>query len=58
MLLKTAAVPGKSIMGARSYLPCNGFFLFPVGRGRIAWLIRFVLALVRLPLSAGQNSHR
>ena len=29
MLLKTAAVPGKSIMGARSCLPCNGFFLSP-----------------------------
>ena len=31
MLLKTAAVPGKSILGARSYLPCNGFFLSPSG---------------------------
>ena len=29
MLLKTAAVPGKSIMGAQNYLPCNGFFLSP-----------------------------
>ena len=28
-VLKTAAVPGKSIMGARSCLPCNGFFLSP-----------------------------
>ena len=28
-VLKTAAVPWKSIMGARSYLPCNGFFLSP-----------------------------
>jgi len=30
-VLKTAAVPGKSIMGARSCLPCNGFFLSPSG---------------------------
>ena len=29
MLLKTAAVPGKSILGAQSCLPCNGFFLSP-----------------------------
>ena len=30
-VLKTAAVPGKSIMGAQSCLPCNGFFLSPSG---------------------------
>ncbi len=28
MLLKTAAVPRKSIMGVQNCLPCNGFF-FP-----------------------------
>ena len=57
-VLKTAAVPGKSIMGARSYLPCNGFFLSPsCGAGSLG-LFSFSFALVRLPLSAGQNSHR
>ena len=34
------------------------FFSFLVWRGRIAWLIRFILALVRLPLSAAKSSHR
>jgi len=39
MLLKTAAVPGKSIMGARSCLPCNGFFLSPsCGAGSLVLL--------------------
>ena len=28
-VLKTAAVPRKSIMGAQNYLPCNVFFLSP-----------------------------
>ena len=43
----------------RTKLPAlQRFFLFPVGRGRIAWLIRFILGLVRLPLSAAKSSHR
>ena len=33
------------------------FFSFPVDRGRIAWLIRFILALVQLLLSAVKSSH-
>ena len=33
MLLKTAPVPGKSILGAQSCLPCNGFF-FPCLAGQ------------------------
>ena len=57
-VLKTAAVPGKSILGAQSCLPCNGFFLSPsCGAGSLG-LFGFSFALVRLPLSAGQNSHR
>ena len=43
----------------RTKLPAlQRFFSFPVWRGRIAWLIRFILALVRLPLSAAKSSHR
>ena len=34
------------------------FFSFPVQRGRIACLIRFILGLVWLPLSAAKSSHR
>ncbi len=57
-VLKTAAVLENPLWAHEATCPATVFFLFPVGRGRIAWLIRFVLALVRLPLSAGQNSHR
>ena len=43
----------------RTKLPAlQRFFSFPVWRGRIAWLIRFILGLVRLPLSAVKSSHR
>ena len=43
----------------RTKLPAlQRFFSFPVWRGRIVWLIRFILALVRLPLSAAKSSHR
>ena len=45
MLLKTAAVPGKSIMGARSYLPCNGFFLSPSGGAGSLGIFSLVLLL-------------
>ena len=44
MLLKTAAVPGKSILGAQSCLPCNGFF-FPrlAGQDRLAYSVLVLL---------------
>ena len=44
MLLKNAAVPGKSILGAQSYLPCNGFF-FPrlAGQDRLAYSVLVLL---------------
>ena len=43
----------------RTKLPAlQRFFSFPVWRGRIACLIRFILALVRLPLSAAKSFHR
>ncbi len=43
----------------RTKLPAlQRFFSFPVWRGRIAWLIRFILAPVRLPLSAVKSFHR
>ena len=43
----------------RTKLPAlQRFFSFPVLRGRIAWLIQFILALVRLPLSAVKSSRR
>lgn len=49
MLLKTAAVPGKSILGVQSCLPCNGFFLSPsCGTGSLG-LFGFSFTLVRLP---------
>ena len=49
----------RKIHFGRTKLPAlQRFFSFPVLRGRIAWLIRFILAFVRLTLSAGQNSHR
>ena len=44
MLLKTAAVPGKSILGAQSCLPCNGFFLSPsCGAGSLGLFGLFLL---------------
>ena len=44
MLLKTAAVPGKSILGAQSCLPCNGFF-FPrlAGQDRLDYSVLVLL---------------
>ena len=44
MLLKTAAVPGKSILCAQSCLPCNGFF-FPrlAGQDRLSYSVLVLL---------------
>ena len=45
-VLKTAAVPGKSILGAQSCLPCNGFF-FPrlAGQDRLAYSVLVLLLI-------------
>ena len=56
-VLKTAAVLENPFWALEAAGPAT-VFSFPVLRGRIAWLIRFILAPVWLPLSAGQNSHR
>ena len=45
MLLKTAAVPGKTILGAQSCLPCNGFFLSPSGGAESLGVFSLVLLL-------------
>ena len=56
-VLKTAAVLENPLWAHEATCPAT-FFSFPVWRGRIAWLIRFILAPVRLPLSAAKSSHR
>ena len=45
-VLKTAAVPGKSILGAQSCLPCNGFFLSPSGGQIIHYVVQGRCALI------------
>ena len=57
-VLKTAAVLENPLWAHEATCPATVFFFSPLVGGRIAWLIRFILAFVRLPLSAGQNSHR
>ena len=50
MLLKNRRSTLKIHYGRTKLPALQRFFSFPVWRGRIVWLIRFILGLVRLPL--------
>ena len=57
-VLKTAAVLENPLWAHEATCPATVFFFSPlVGAGSLG-LFGFSFALVRLPLSAGQNSHR